>query len=114
MNAIQLTARAKIHEGKLEELKALAAQCMETVREKDSGTLEYDWFLNEAHTECVVLESYRDSDAVLEHIANLGATLGALLAICDWTFEVYGSPSPQLVSASAGLSPKVYQPFQSM
>jgi quinol monooxygenase YgiN len=114
MKAIQLTARATIPEGKLEEFKVLAAQCMRTVREQDSGTLQYDWFFNEAQTECVVRETYRDSEAVLEHIANLGATLGAILSVCDWTFEVFGTPSPQLVQAVAGLAPKVYLPFQSM
>ena len=113
MSAIQLTARGAIHEGKLEEFKLLAAQCMRTVREQDSGTLQYDWFLNKAQTECVVRETYRDSEAVLEHIANLGTTLGAILKLGDWTFEVFGSPSPALVEASAGLSPKIYSPFQS-
>jgi quinol monooxygenase YgiN len=114
MNKIQVTARAAIQEGKLEEFKALAAKCMRTVREKDSGTLQYDWFLNEAQTECVVREAYSDSEAVLQHIANLGAAMGAILAVCDWTFEVFGSPSSELVTAAAGLRPKVYLPFQSM
>ncbi len=113
MKAIQLTARAAIHEGKLEEFKLLAAQCMRTVREKDSGTQQYDWFLNEAQTECVVRETYRDSEAVLEHISNLGATLGAILKVGDWTFEVFGSPSSELVAAAAGINPKFYSPFQS-
>ena len=114
MNAIHVTARGAIREGKLEEFKALAADCMRMVRETDSGTLQYDWFLNEAHAESVVLESYRDSQSVLEHIANLGATMGAILTVCDWTFEVFGSPSPELVEAATGLPPNVYVPFQSM
>ena len=114
MKTIQVTARGALHEGKLEEVKALAAECMRTVREKDKGTLQYDWFLNEAQTECVVHETYRDSEALLEHIANLGATLGALLAIGDWTFDIFGSPSAELLAASAGLSIKIYSPFQSM
>jgi quinol monooxygenase YgiN len=114
MKAIQLTARATIPEDRLEEFKVLAAQCMRTVREQDSGTLQYDWFFNEAQTECVVRETYRDSEAVLEHIANLGATLGAILSVCDWTFEVFGTPSPGLVQAAAGLGPRVYSPFQSI
>lgn len=42
MDPIQLAARATIHEGKLEEFKAQAAECMRVVREKDSGTLQYD------------------------------------------------------------------------
>jgi quinol monooxygenase YgiN len=114
MNVIHVTARGAIREGKLEEFKALAAECMRTVREKDSGTLQYDWFLNQAQTECVVRETYKDSEAVLEHIANLGASLGAILSVCDWTFEVCGSPSPELVKATAGLSLKAYSPFQSI
>jgi len=114
MNKIQVTARAAIHEGKLDEFKALAAECMRMVRERDSGTLQYEWFLNEDQTECVVQEAYRDSEAVLEHIANLGTTMGALLATSDCTFEVYGAPSPKLLEAAAGISIKVYSPFQSM
>ena len=114
MKAIQLTARVVIHEGKLEEFKALAAQCMRAVRERDPGTLQYNWFFNAAQTECVVRETYKDSEPVLGHIANLGATLGAILAVGDWTFEVFGSPSRELVQAAAGLHPKVYSPFQSM
>ena len=114
MKAIHVTARGAIREGKLEEFKALAAECMRMVRETDSGTLQYDWFLNEAQVECVVLEAYRDSEAVLEHIANLGATMRAILTVCDWTFEVFGSPSAELVEAAAGLNPKVYAPFQSL
>ena len=114
MNAIQVTARGTIHEGKLDEFKALAAQCMQIVRERDSGTLRYDWFLNEAQTECVVREDYKNSDVLLEHIANLGATLGAILAVGDWSFEILGAPSPELLQASAGLRIKVYSPFQSM
>jgi len=114
MDAIQVTARLTIHEGKLEEFKKLAAQCMRSVRERDSGTLQYDWFFDDTHTECVVRETYKDSGAVLEHIANLGATLGAILGVCDMALEVYGSPSAELVEAAAGLAPKIYSPFQSI
>lgn len=114
MNAIQVTARGTIHEGKLDEFKTLAAQCMQIVRERDSGTLRYDWFLNEAQTECVVREDYKDSDALLKHVANIGATLGALLAVGDWSFEILGAPSPELLKASEGLQIKVYASFQSM
>jgi len=35
----------KFHEDKLEEFKRLTAQCMEIVRTKDTGTLQYDIYL---------------------------------------------------------------------
>ena len=114
MDAIQVTARLTIHQGKLEEFRQLAAQCMRSVRERDPGTLQYDWFFDDTHTECVVRETYKDSGAVLEHIANLGATLGAILGVCDMALEVYGSPSAELVEGAAGLAPKIYSPFQSI
>jgi len=114
MDSIQVTARLTIHQGKLEEFKQLATRCMQAVRERDSGTLQYDWFFNDTHTECVVRETYKNSGAVLEHIANLGATLGDILGVCDMALEVYGSPSPDLVKAAASLAPKIYSPFQSI
>lgn len=114
MDAIQVTARLKIHEGKLEQFKELAAQCVRSVRERDSGTLQYDWFFSDNHRECVVRETYKDSGAVLEHVANLGTTLGAILQVCDMTLEIYGSPSAELVKATGGLAPKIYEPFQSI
>jgi len=51
---------------------------------------------------------------VLEHIANLDATLGAILGVCDMALEIYGSPSAELVKAAAGLAPKIYSAFQSI
>lgn len=114
MNEIHVTAHAAIHAGKLEELKMIAAQGLQIARGQDSGTLQYDWFLNEAQTECFVRETYRNSEAVLEHLANVGALLGPILAVADWTFEVCGTPSPELVQATAGLRLKIYYPFQSM
>jgi quinol monooxygenase YgiN len=55
-------ARFKFHEGKLEEYKRLSAQAMEIVRTKDTGTLQYDIYLNDDQTECIVIERHRDSE----------------------------------------------------
>jgi quinol monooxygenase YgiN len=109
MTELHVTARFSIHEGKFEEFEALAEQCIQIVRDQDTGgTLQYDWFFNEDHDECVVLERYRDSAAVLEHIGHVGEALPALMEVSDLVLEVFGSPSPELVEASSGLAPKVY------
>lgn len=62
----------------------------------------------------MVQDVYRDPEAILEHIANPGTSMGAIFAIIDCTFEVFGSPSPKLLEAAEGLSLKVFAPFQSM
>lgn len=114
MSQIQVTARLSIHPDRLEDFKVLAAKCMESTRTLDSGTTQYDWFLNPDQTECVVRETYRDSDAVIEHVNNLGETLGALMTVADIDIEVYGTPSQELAEATTALAPRVYSPFQSM
>ena len=58
---LQLSARMKIREGKLDEFKRLAAVCISQVKENDPGTLQYDWFLNSDRTECEIREAYESS-----------------------------------------------------
>src|SRR5215475_12387155 len=99
MNELQSIARLKIHPGKLEEFKRLAAKCMESVRARDTGTLQYDWFFSSDYSECLVYERYRDSEAFLEHITNLGETMAALFETCSGSGEICGTPSPELMKA---------------
>jgi quinol monooxygenase YgiN len=114
MKNLQLTARFMIHDGQLEKFKQLAKACMQSTKDKDKGTLQYDWYFNSDETECRVRETYVDSDAILAHIGNLGPLLGELLAISDFYPELYGSPSQALINATAALKPTVYSHFQSM
>jgi len=114
VSELQLTTRFAIHDGQLSEFKSLVSRCMEVVREKDSGTLQYDWFLNAAGTECVLRERYRDSDAVLEHAMNLGDLMGRFMGISDPDIEIYGAPTEALLAAIAMLRPRVFSPYQSL
>jgi quinol monooxygenase YgiN len=61
---LQGIARFKFHEGKVEEFKRLSAQCMEIVRTRDTGTLQYEIYLNEDQSEAMVLERYTSSTLV--------------------------------------------------
>jgi hypothetical protein len=54
MSELQGIARFKIHEGKLEEFKRLSARCMEIVRTKDTGTLQYEIYFNDDQSECMI------------------------------------------------------------
>ena len=108
MEQIKANALFKIHDGKLEEFKNLIPFFISLVREKDPGTLTYDWYLNEDTMECTVLESYENSQAVMAHAGNIGEHLGKVLEIADFTIEVYGNPSEELKSALEGMAPKVF------
>jgi len=112
MGELQVTAHLHIHEGKLDQFRAAAAACMESVRENDTGTLQYDWFFSQDQTTCLVRERYQDSAALIDHIGNLGDRLGALLETCDIEIDLFGDPSPELVDAVAALPTTVYPFFQ--
>jgi quinol monooxygenase YgiN len=115
MAEIQSIARFKIHDGKLEDWKRLIAEAMETIRSKDSGTLQYDLFLSDDSSEGVLIERYRDSDALLEHFANLGDTMNALLQMySSISGEILGTPRAALREAVEGADVRVYVPYQSM
>ena len=95
-------ARFKFHEGKLEEYKRLSAQAMEIVRAKEAGTLQYDVFLNDDQTEAVVIERFRDSDALIEHGGNMSDISAAVLKTGEVEGELLGEPSEELKAKLAG------------
>jgi quinol monooxygenase YgiN len=109
-------ARFKIHEGKLDEYKRLCAQSMEIVRTKDTGTLQYDTYFNDDQSECIVLERYRDSDAAMEHAANMADLMEPVLATVDVIHgEILGEPSAELRAKLAGSEvPTLFTPYQLM
>ena len=114
MSELQGIARFKFHEGKLEEFKRLAARCMEIVRTKDTGTLQYEVYFNSDQSECVVLERYRDSEALIEHGAHLGELGQAILATGSVTSACLGEPSAELRALLAGSPVQLFTPYLSL
>ena len=114
VSELQGIGRFKFHEGKLEEFKRLSAQCMEIVRTKDTGTLQYDIYFNDGQSECIVLERYRNSEALIEHAAHLGDLAEAVVATGWVSGELLGEPSAELRAMMAGGEVRLFTPYQSM
>ena len=114
MTELRGIARFKFHEGKVEEFKRLSAECMEIVRTQDTGTLEYDIYLNEDQSEAIVYERYRDSSALIEHSQHLGDLGEAVLATGSVSGELLGEPSAELRAGLEGSPVRLLTPFLSM
>ena len=106
--------RFKFHEAKLEEFKRLSDRAMEIARAKDSGTLQYEIYFNDDQSECIVLERYRDSEALIEHGANLGELSQAILATGSVTSACLGEPSAELKALLAGSPVQLFTPYLSL
>ncbi|HWD45063.1 MAG TPA: antibiotic biosynthesis monooxygenase family protein [Actinomycetota bacterium] len=114
MSELQGIARYMFHEGKVEEFKRLSARCIEIARAKDTGTLRYEIYLNDDQSEGIVLERYRDSEALIEHLANLGDIGEAVLATGSVSGELLGEPSAELRAKLADSPVRLFTPFLSM
>lgn len=108
MSELQRVARLKIYNGKLDDFMRLAATCVELVRTKDTGTLQYEVYFNSDETECLVFERYRDSQALLDHHTNLKDTMAAILQICSGSGEICGTPNPELIAQLKDSPVQVY------
>jgi quinol monooxygenase YgiN len=113
MNKLEVSARMTIRKGKLEGFKQQAAEIIRQTKEKDTKTLQYDWFLNLDQTECEVREAYESSEGLIEHRMHIGEALNKLFdEFADGhAVTIYGDPSPQLVEiahAQKGVNIKWY------
>ncbi|MDF2736137.1 MAG: hypothetical protein K0S97_2762 [Chloroflexota bacterium] len=108
-------ARFKFRAGRREEYLRLSEQAGELVRANEPGTLGYDLYLNGDQTECMIIERYRDSQAAIEHAANVGHLFSAVLATVELVHgELLGEPSAELRAKLAGSDvPVLFTPYRS-
>ena len=112
---LQSIVRFRFHEGKLDEFKRLSAVCMDIVRSKDPGTLQYDTFFNEDESECIVLERFRDLDALLQHGANIGDELmEQIVATGECHGELLGPVPDEVRATLAGGPVQVFLPYSAL
>ena len=118
MSIIQVSARMKIPSGRLEEFKQQASEILKQVKEKDVGTLQYDWFLNNDKTECEIREGYESSEAALKHQSNLREALGLFFQKFGSvpSITIYGDPSPELLDdvKTGGLDITIFSLLQGL
>ena len=112
---LQAIVRFRFHNGDVEEFKRLSEQCMEIVRTQDTGTLQYDTYFNDDESECIVIERFRDSDALIQHGENLAHLMDAITATGEVFGELLGDPSAELRARfTAGGPVQLFKPWSRM
>ena len=112
---LQAIVRFRFHDGDVEEFKRLSARCMEIVRTQDTGTLQYDTYFNDDETECIVIERFRDSAALIQHGENLAHLVDAIIATGSVSGELLGDPSAELRARFAAGGPvQLFTPWSRM
>jgi quinol monooxygenase YgiN len=118
MSQFEARAQLKIRDGRLEGFKRQAAEILRQTRERDTGTIAYDWFLSDDGTQCEVHEVYVDADALVQHAINVREAREVLYAefAYDHKMTFYGEPSPRLVGLvnRFGADASWFTPLQSL
>jgi quinol monooxygenase YgiN len=108
-------ARFDFRDGNVDEFKRLSAQALEIVRAKDTGTLQYDVYFNDDESECIVVERFRDSQALIEHAEHLGELMETIPATGSVTGELLGEPSPELRANFSDDGPvRLFKPWSTL
>lgn len=74
----------------------------------EQDTLNYQFYLNRAESQCVVKETYTNSEAVFNHVNGIASQtiLPRIFSIVRMIrFEVYGNPSERLQKTLTSFSP---------
>lgn len=119
MSKLEVSARMTIRTDKLQEFKQQAGECIRQTKEKDTKTLRYDWFINDAETECEIRELYENAQGLVEHRMHIGEALDKLFRefADDHAVSVYGAASPELLEMAKRMpegSVKWYSFFQGL
>jgi quinol monooxygenase YgiN len=114
MDELQGIVRFTFHAGMVEEFKRLSAECIELVRARDVGTLQYDTYLNDDESQAIVLERFRDSEALILHAENMAPLMDAITATGTVSGELLGDPNEQLRTQLAGSPVGLFRLYQSL
>jgi len=101
-----------IKEGKLDDFKAVVNTMIEMTDVNEPNTLVYEYCINEDGTECHLLETFKDSDAFMIHLENVGHMFDTLFESATMTrAKIYGSPSAELQQALDPLGVQYFTHF---
>ena len=114
MGELQGIVRFTFHADKVDEFKRLSAECLEIVRSKDEGTLQYDTYFNADESESIVLERFTDSDALILHAQNMAPLMESIMATGTVSGELLGDLSEQLRAQMAGSPVGLFTLYQAL
>ena len=83
------------------------------MRNRDTGTLQFEISFNDDQSECIVLERYKDSQALIEHAELFGDLSEAIIRTGSFAGELIGEPSAELKTMLAGGPIRLFTPYLS-
>lgn len=107
---VQYTGELTIANGKLDEFKRIMRSFVETVQKNEPDMNAYQVYLNEEESKAYVVEWFKNSEAVLAHLADVGPMLPELLAVAPITrLEVFGNLTKEAEDAVKSIGATIFK-----
>ncbi len=112
-NTVYWLLETIIKDGESENLKALMDEMVSATKKNEPGAIIYDWSVSEDGKKCNLLEMYKDSDAVMNHLGIFGKEYAArfMSAVEIKKFVCYGNPDDKVVGALSKLGVVFMKPL---
>ncbi len=109
--AISWTLDLDIQPGRGADFTRLMNEMVTAVEAKEPGALFYEWNTTAEGTQCQIYERYRDSEAVMEHLAHFNDRFAALFLeiLTPTRFVIYGEPNETVREALTPFNPTYMQ-----
>jgi quinol monooxygenase YgiN len=109
---VAFTYTGEVLPGQEEAFRQLVSKVVAAVAQ-EPGTMAYEWSMRADGKTFDVVEIYRDSDAVVAHVKDVGSKFGGELGKTQKTLRlvVYGNPDAAARKAIEGLHPEYETPF---
>lgn len=109
-NQVQYTTEFTIVDGKIEDFKKIMHSIIESVKEKEQDMSAYQVYLNAEENKAFIVEWFKNSEAILIHLANVGPLFPELLAIAPAVrLEVFGNLSAAAEEALKSIGAQIFK-----
>jgi len=107
---VQYTSEFAIIDGKIGEFKRIMHSIIEAVEKNEQDVNAYQVYLNAEESKAFVVERFKNSEAVLIHLANVRPVFPELLAIAPIVrLEVFGNLTKDAEVALRSIGADIYQ-----
>ncbi len=107
---VQYISEFTIIEGKMEEFKRMMHSIIESAEKNEHDLNAYQVYLNAEENKAFIVEWFKNSEAILIHLANAGPMFPGLLAIAPIVrLEVFGNLTKSAEEALKSIGAKIFK-----
>ena len=106
---VQYTSEFAIAEGKIDEFKKIMHSIIESVEKNEHDINAYQVYFNAEENKAFIVEWFKNPEAILIHLANVGPLFPELLAIAPIVrLEVFGNLTKEAEDAVRSIGAQIF------